>query len=157
MQVIGIRANPNKIFYSLINISGETFSVSNEELIIPVSFDVPQKLKYVRKTMLDIFNEYNVEFAGIRIAEPAASAFGAHDSFRIMLEGNIQELIASSKVQKYFLGIKVSIASKLGLSNDGSISTLVEGGEKFKDIPGWSKISKEHRECILVAFATYNL
>ena len=69
MRVIGIRANPKRIFYSLINISGETFSVSNDELIIPVSFDVPQKLKYVRKTMLDIFNEYNIEFAGIRVAE----------------------------------------------------------------------------------------
>lgn len=156
MQVIGIRANPKKIYYSIINFSGDTFSLLNQDLIIPASFDIPQKLKYVRKTMLDIFNEYNIVLAGIRVAEPSASSFGPHDNFRIMLEGNIQELIASSKVEKYFSGIKVSISARLGISNDGSITSLIDGGEIFNGIPGWKEISKEHRECILAGFAIYN-
>ena len=156
MHVIGIRAAPKRILYSIINFSEESFSISNQELVIPVSFDIPQKLKYVRKTMLDIFNEYKILRAGIRIAEPVSSAFGQQDEFRIMLEGNIQELIASSKVETYFSGVKASIASRLGLANDGSISSFIEATDIFKEIPNWKELPKEHRECILVAFAIHN-
>jgi hypothetical protein len=136
-----------------VTVDGENFSLINQELLIPVSFDIPQKLKYVRKTMLDIFNEYNIIKAGIRVTEPIGDA----NDFRIMLEGIIQELIASSKVEQYFTGVKASIGSKLGIPNDGSITEIMEGKLPFENIPDWSSISKEHRECIMIAFATKNL
>jgi len=153
MNVIGIRATPKKIFYSIIEINDECFGLINQDLLIPVSFDVPQKLQYVRKTFLDIFNEYNIIKAGIRITEPFAPSA---DSMRIMLEGVIQELIASSKVESYFVGIKSSITSKLGLLYDGSITELIEGKQVYNGIENWTKFSLEIRECILIAFASYN-
>lgn len=153
MRTIGIRATPKKIFFSIINFSESSYSISNQELIIPVSFDVPQKLKYVRKTMLDIFNEYEIVLAGIRITEPIATP----DNFRVMLEGVIQELIASSKVENYFAGAKISIGSKLGLPNDGSISDFIENGKVFRDIADWNSYSIEYKEAILIAFAVTNI
>lgn len=152
MRIIGIRVTPKKVFYSLIEINDEKFELLNQDLIIPVSFDVPQKLKYVRKTFLDIFNEYDILRAGIRITEPFAPSA---DTMRIMLEGVIQELIASSKVESYLVGIKSSIASKLGLHNDGTITELIEGRQVYNTIEHWTKFSLEERECILTAFASY--
>ena len=153
MNIIGIRSSPTKIFFSIVTIEEESFSFINQELLIPVSFDTPQKLKYVRKTMLDIFNEYNIIKAGIRVTEPSADA----NDFRIMLEGIIQELIASSKAEIYFTGVKASIGSKLGIPNDGTISEVMDGNQPFNEIPDWKELSKEYRECLMVAFAALNL
>lgn len=152
MEIIGIRAAPTKIFYSIISVEGDTFSTTQQELIIPLSFDIPQKLKYIRKTLLDIFNEYNIVKAGIRVTEHNATP---HE-FRLKLEGIIQELIASSKVDAYFTGVKSSIGSRLGISNNGDITEVMEGRISFKDIPDWATLSTEYRECIMVAFATLN-
>ena len=80
MTIAGIRCTPKKIYYSVIVFnSDDTFSLINQELIIPVSFSIPDKLKYVRKTILDIFLEYNVIRAGIRVTENNAQS---PDKFR---------------------------------------------------------------------------
>ena len=51
MIAAGIRCTPHKVFYSVIELrAGDSFSLVNQELIIPKSFDIPNKLKYVRKT-----------------------------------------------------------------------------------------------------------
>lgn len=155
MIVSGIRCTPQKVFYSIIEIKDDnSFSLVNQELIIPKSFDIPNKLKYVRKTILDIFKEYQIKRAGIRTTENNAQS---PDLFRIMLEAIIQELIASSNVEVYFTGGKGSIASKLGIPQDGSIGSLIDGSNMFNDIPNWSNLSNEHRESILVGFASINL
>ena len=155
MIAAGIRCTPHKVFYTIIDLKEDSsFSLVNQELIIPKSFDIPNKLKYIRKTLLDIFKEYNVIRAGIRITEHNAQS---PDLFRIMLEAVIQELIASSNVEVYFTGVKGSIASRLGLPNDGSIGFFIDGSNVFNDIPNWSNLSNEHRESILVGFASINL
>lgn len=155
MIAAGIRCTPHKVYYTIIEIKDDTsFSLVNQELIVPKSFDVPNKLKYIRKTLLDIFKEYNVVRAGIRITENNAQS---PDLFRIMLEAVIQELIASSNVEFYFTGVKGSIASKLGLGNDGAIGLYIDGSQEFNNITDWSSYSIEHRECILVGFASFNL
>ncbi|MPM47167.1 hypothetical protein SDC9_93875 [bioreactor metagenome] len=155
MIAAGLRCTPHKVFYTIIElIEDDSFSLVNQELIIPKSFDIPNKLKYVRKTLLDIFKEYNVVRAGIRITENNAQS---PDLFRIMLEAVIQELIASSNVEFYFTGVKGSIASKLGLGNDGTINLFIDGSQDFKDITNWQSYSVEHRESILVGFASLTL
>lgn len=155
MTIAGIRCTPKKIYYSIIVFNDdETFSLINQELIIPLSFNVPDKLKYVRKTILDIFLEYNVMRAGIRITENNAQT---PNKFRLMLEAVVQELIASSYVEKYFTGLKNSISTKLNISNDGTITEVIEGRSDFKDITDWSSFSTEHRESILVGFASSTL
>ena len=151
MFATGIRCTPHKVFYTIIEImEDDTFSIVNQELIIPKSFDIPNKLKYVRKTLLDIFKEYNVVRAGIRVTENNAQT---PDLFRIMLEAVIQELIASSNVEFYFTGVKGSIASKLGIGNDGEIGKFIDGSEVFQNISDWKSFSTEHRESFLVGFA----
>lgn len=155
MIAAGLRCTPHKVFYSIIELKeDDSFSLVNQELIIPKSFDIPNKLKYIRKTLLDIFKEYNVVRAGIRITENNAQS---PDLFRIMLEAVIQELIASSNVEFYFTGVKGSIASKLGIGNDGAISLFIDGSQDFKDITKWQSYSVEHRESILVGFASLTL
>jgi hypothetical protein len=155
MRLIGLRATPHRIYYSVIDNNDEAkLKIANQTLIIPVSFDFPRKLKYVRKTLIDIFNEYDILRAGIRITEHNAQNA---DAGRIMIEGVVQELLASSKVEKYFTGVKNSIAAKLGLPADGSIGSFIDGAEIYNNIKDWSKFSKEHRECILTALAAYNL
>jgi hypothetical protein len=152
--LIGIRCSPKKIYYSIIKFDGDHFTLSNQVLIIPKSFDIPNKLKYVRKTFLDIIREYDVRKAGIRITEYNVQS---PDLFRIMLEAVIQELIASSNISTYFTGVKNSIVSKLGMPNDGYISSIIEGSEVYQGINDWGTFSLEHRESILVGFAAQNI
>lgn len=155
MIAAGIRCTPHKVFYTIIELKeDDSFSLREQELIIPKSFDIPNKLKYVRKTLLDIFKEYNVVRAGIRITE---NNVPSPDLFRIMLEAVIQELIASSNVEFYFTGVKGSIASKLGIGNDGAIGLFIDGSQDFNNITDWKSFSMEHRESILVGFASITL
>lgn len=153
-KIIGIRATPSIIYYSIVELEVSTFNLVNQQLVIPKSFDIPQKLKYVRKTFLDIFNEYNIEYAGIRITEP--SSYAAPDTKRVMIEGVIQEMIASSSVISYFTGVKASIGKRLNITNDGSISSVMDGSLLFMDIPDWKQFKSEHRESLMVAFASLN-
>ena len=155
MIAAGIRCTPHKVYYSIMEVREDSsFSLVNQELIIPKSFDVPNKLKYVRKTILDILKEYKVIRAGIRVTENNAQS---PDLFRIMLEAVIQELIASSNVQAYFTGVKGSIGSKLGIVNDGSINLIIDGSNTFNAITDWKTFTTEHRECILVGSASLTL
>lgn len=153
MNSIGIRCTPHQIFYTVLNFENEEFSTLNQVLVIPKSFDKPNKLKYIRKTFLDIFKEYNIITAGIRVTEHNAPSV---DLFRIMLEAVIQELIASSNVEYYFTGVISSISSKLGIPNDGQFKFIIDGTNSFLEINDWNTFSKEHRECILVGYASNN-
>ncbi|TYP98319.1 hypothetical protein C7447_103492 [Tenacibaculum adriaticum] len=155
MTIAGIRCTPKKIYYSIIVFKeNDTFTLINQKLIIPVSFNIPDKLKYVRKTILDIFLEYNVIRAGIRVTENNAQS---PDRFRLMLEAIVQELIASSYVEAYFTGLKGSISKRLDIPNDGTITEVIEGRSVFNGITDWSSFSTEHRESILVGFASSTL
>ena len=155
MNIIGIRCTPKIIYYSIIQFDDDdTFSVINQILIVPKSFNIPDKLKYIRKTMLEIFKEYNIKRAGIRIIENNAQT---PDRFRLMLEAVIQELIASSYVESYFTGLKGSIRAKLAIDDNSEITKLIEGVSIFYNITDWVNFSTEHRECILVGFASSNI
>ncbi|SDT66692.1 hypothetical protein SAMN05216490_4724 [Mucilaginibacter mallensis] len=154
MRLIGIRVTPHKVLYSIVDDNEGSISTINQDLVIPVSFNVPQKLKYVRKTFLDILGEYAIVRAGIKLTE--YSGYQGPDINRVMIEGVIQEMLASSKVEKYFTGTKVSIAARLGISADGTISRMIDGHENYPGIIDWQSLGKEHRECILTALAVNN-
>ncbi|MDP3461492.1 MAG: hypothetical protein Q8S18_01755 [Bacteroidales bacterium] len=151
MNVIGIRCTPQIIYYSVINIDEDNFSYLNQELIIPKVFDIPNKLKYVRKTLLDIFREYNIQKAGIRVTENNAQH---PDKFRAMLEAVIQELIASSEVSNYITAVISTLSSRLNIPNDGTIKSVIDGIVPFSNIPKWNEIPLEFRESILSGFAS---
>jgi hypothetical protein len=121
---------------------------------VPAAFLWPEKLKYIRRTLNDIIDEYNISKAGIRLTE----AFSQNsNNERIVIEGIIQELFASSSVEKYFAGGIATISSKLNIPNDGSFKEFVEGKRIFNDIDNWNDFKKEDKESILTCFAALNL
>jgi hypothetical protein len=152
MNTVGIRTTPKKIFFAIIN--SESGQIVPMDLILPVSFDVPQQLKYVRNTLLDIFRQYNIRRAGIRVTEHSAGR--CPDEMRASIEGVIQELIANSDVESYFIGVRSSIAARIGISNDQALTDVITGATSFREMQNWSNFSQEHREAILVAYSTLN-
>jgi hypothetical protein len=121
---------------------------------VPFSFSWPEKLKYIRRTFLDIIDEYNITKAGIRLTESFSQNA---NNVRIVIEGVIQELFASSSIEKYFAGGIVTISSKLHIPNDGTFKKLIEGKAVFKDIDNWNEFNKEQKESILTCFAALSL
>src|SRR4051812_26412814 len=113
MKTIGIRTNPNEIYYAVLEQtnSKDILIISCTKLIIPVSLIFPEKLNFVRKTFKDIILEYEIENAGIRITEPNAQSPNLE---RIAYEAIIQELFANSSVNKYLIGQISNISAKIG-------------------------------------------
>lgn len=61
MNALGIRVEPKKVTFVVIDNSDNEADIKNVETIkIPVSLDFPAKLKYVRNTVLDIIREYSI-------------------------------------------------------------------------------------------------
>ncbi len=151
---IGIRAKPKEIYYSVIKEDGESIEVlSCSKLIVPVSLELPEKLKYVRTTFLDIIFEFGAVKAGIRITESFAPS---KDDSRISFEAVIQELLASSSVEQYFVGQIANISSKLKFPKD-NFKRYVSGDLNFDKVESWSQFNKEQKESILVGLASLSL
>ena len=151
---IGIRAKPKEIYYSVIKNNGKNTEIlSCSKLIIPVSLKLPEKLKYVRTTFLDIIFEFGAIKAGIRITESFAPS---KDDSRICFEAVIQELLASSSVEKYFVGQIANISSKLEFPKD-NFKKYVSGELNFDEVESWGNFNKEQKESILVGLASLNL
>ncbi|WP_308363963.1 MULTISPECIES: hypothetical protein [unclassified Microbulbifer] len=114
MNLLGIRVQPQKANFVVVDSSGEQSEIINSELLkIPAALDFPEKLKYVRNSVLDIISEYSIEIAGIRVAEGNSKNLNIT---RLHIEGVIQEAFSSSSVGSYFVGRKSSIASRLNVS-----------------------------------------
>lgn len=68
MNILGIRVSPKKIFFSVFNSIENQFK-NVETIHIPQALIMPEQLKYVRNTILDLLREYHVQKAGIKITE----------------------------------------------------------------------------------------
>jgi Holliday junction resolvasome RuvABC endonuclease subunit len=149
MNILGIRVEPKKTTFSVISTENESYKIINVELIkIPAALDFPEKLKYIRNCVLDILREYNISIAGIRVAESKAQNL---DVTRLHIEGVIQEAFSSSNVEKYFVGRKNSIASKLNMTVK-ELETIFKGEKVFKLIDNWDVCrTREARESVLTA------
>ena len=151
---IGIRTKPKEIYYAVIKSEGRnTEVVSCSKLIIPVSLKFPEKLKYIRTTFLDIIFEFGAVKAGIRITESFAPN---EDNSRVCFEAIIQELLASSSVEKYFVGQIANISAKLDFPKD-NFKKYVSGELNYEEVESWSNFNKEQKESILVGLASLNL
>ncbi|MEK3859401.1 hypothetical protein MHH30_09445 [Bacillus sp. FSL K6-5915] len=76
MHSIGIRVSTKrkeskgKIFFAISKIENQNFSlIRTTNIIIPNSLEVPEQLAYIRTNLLAVIKEYNVKFAGLRVAE----------------------------------------------------------------------------------------
>ena len=151
---IGIRATPSTIFYAIIEENKTEFRTHVIDRVnIPSALAKPEQLKFIRNTFLDIISEFGISVACVRVTESTAQ--GVSD-IRIGIEAIIQELFASSTIQKYYAGQISSISKKLNIKRD-EFKPYADGTKTYNDFDGWKKLSLEHRESILSAFSALNL
>ncbi|MGF1761572.1 hypothetical protein L4D76_27445 [Photobacterium sagamiensis] len=149
MKILGIRVEPKKSTFVVIECEGDIFTIINNECIkVPAALDFPEKLKYVRSCVLDILREYSINIAGIRIAEGNSQNL---DVTRLHIEGVIQEAFASSNIDKYFTGRKTSIASRLNMKPK-QLDEIIKGNEDYELLNDWELLKNNNaREAALVA------
>lgn len=151
---IGIRANPNEIYYCILTGTFDEFEITQiDKIVNPKSLNIPEQLKFIRSTLSDIINENKVTTACIRIAESNARRINIP---RVYLEGVIQELIASSTIQNYYVGQISSISSRLGIGRT-DFKPLVSGKEVYQEIEIWNQLNLEERESLLSAVSALNI
>lgn len=150
MLTIGIRAAPSAVTFAVYD-SDKLEIINVEEISVPVAFDVPDALKYVRSNLLDVLREYKVQRAGLRVTEPTARQISIE---RVQIEGVLQEAFASSALQVYYTGTIATIAGRIG-ENRESIKPMIKGA-RDPGIDGWAGHSEIEREAILCAIGAVN-
>lgn len=150
---IGIRVKPDCIIYSIIKENdGNKEIILIDKVNVPIALEVPEQLKFIRSTFLDIIYENKVSRACIRITESMALKPSIE---RINIEAVIQELIASSTVEKYFVGQISNISAKLGMARE-NFKKIIESKE-CDFIEEWSNFNKEEKESLLAALSAFNI
>lgn len=151
---IGIRVTPKNIFYAIIKETPDTVEiVLIDRLVIPNALILPEQLKFIRNTFLDIIVEFDVNLACIRVTEISAQQT---NNFRIGIEAVIQELFASSPIEHYFSGQISNISAKLSFTRD-LFKSYANGTISYRDLNDWSKYNLESREALLSAFSALKL
>ncbi|MBD3582742.1 hypothetical protein [Flavobacterium selenitireducens] len=151
---IGIRATPSQVFYSVVTETDNNIEIKlTDKVILPKSMETPEQLKFLRSTLLDIINENNATLGCIRIAEASARSISVP---RIYLEGVIQELIASSSIERYYVGQISNISAKLNI-NRNEFKPFVANENIFMGIAIWPELNAETRECVMAAISALNL
>lgn len=150
---IGIRVKPDCIIYSIIQENHEDKEIILVDKVnVPIALEVPEQLKFIRSTFLDIIYENKVNRACIRITESMAQKPSIE---RINIEAIIQELIASSTVEKYFVGQISNISARLGIARE-NFKKIIESKE-CDFIDEWSTFNKEEKESLLAALSAFNI
>lgn len=152
---IGIRVTPKIIYFSVV--SGEVDGINIQlvdKIINPKSLKTPEQLKYIRNTLSDIIHEYSVTNACIRVTESNAQKPSID---RIHIEGVVQELFASSTIEKYFIGQIASISAKLDM-NRKKFKDIASGEDNYLEITDWKEnYILEERESIMSAISSLEI
>lgn len=151
MNTIGIRVKPNSVIVVIFD-SEENTIVNVESIRIPKALPIPEALKYVRNSILDVLREYEISNAGLRIVESNSQTLNIR---RIEIEGVIQEAFASSMLSAYFCGQISTIAAKLKIPR-ADFKRYVDGEQDFENIENWSNHNKDEKEAILTALGAVN-
>lgn len=162
MVGIGLRVYSNsEIFYTVISKKPDgtlEYQVMSS-LLVPKALEKPEQLNYTRNTILDIFHEYDVARAGIRVAEYTGQVANAFNIERYYLEGIIQEAVASSSIEKYVAGQISTLTTVLNIPRE-DFKKYSEGDMTFPDLPNevnWGALELEQRESIIVCHCALNL
>lgn len=145
MLTIGIRAAPKAVTFVVFDADAERV-LNVEDIRIPLAFNTPDALKYVRNNLLDILREYDIDRAGIRVTEPNAQS---PNIARIQIEGVVQEAFASSPLESYYVGQISSISARLRIER-ADFKRYVDGQLDWP-VENWAGLSKEQREALLCA------
>lgn len=157
MRGIGIRVYSNsRIYYCLME--KEEDDILNyldiSYLNVPLSIELPEQLNFIRNTLLDILNQYEVQRAVIRLAE-----LNGASTERIYLEGVIQESLSSSNVERFLAG-QIAQITKVGQMDRTDFKKYASAEMSFPYIPedmNWGALKQEERECILACYTSLNL
>ncbi|MFC1023966.1 hypothetical protein ACFGZH_05405 [Pasteurella multocida] len=149
MNILGIRVSPKNIYFSIFNSNEQEFK-NIEKIIVPQALIIPEQLKYIRNTILDLLREYHIEKAGIKITEGNAQSISIE---RLYIEGVIQETFASSQIVSYKTLMLSGIASRLK-TNSKELKKYIENKPNNTGIEmNISEFNKEEIEAMLVAVA----
>ena len=154
MTSLGIRVTPTVVYYAITKMEESEANLMVCDVVkVPVSLSVPEQLKYLRDTFLDIIYENEVKNACIRVVEANAQSY---DYNRLYIEGVLQEMIASSTIERYYLGRIASISNKLGIDRK-EFATLLASDECPFFIE-WCEIkNKDKREAMLASYSALSL
>ena len=148
---IGFRVDPKKVTYGTVkgpSDKGKFTVLGVGEVCVPYALQVPRQLRLVRTTLLDIIEDTGSTRAGLRIGEGTAKR---KDPFRLNLEGVVQELLASSDVERFVAGPIATIASLLGEDDRTVIKRYVEGTKPDLLQTAWADFDGLQREALLIA------
>jgi hypothetical protein len=152
MNTLGLRASPTEVTFCVYD-TVKNVILNVEEIRIPNALNMPEKLKYLRATILDVLREYQIIKAGIRLTEHSAMSSSPE---RIQIEGVLQEAFASSTLKNYFQGALVTIASKLS-TDKTTLFNLIKTSSEYDAIDNWCDFNVKEREAILVALGAINV
>lgn len=152
---IGIRVKSDSIIYSIIkeeNKSKELILI--DKVNIPIALEVPEQLKFIRSTFLDIIFENQINLACIRTTESIAQKISIE---RVNIEAIIQELIASSSIERYYVGQISNISAKLGIARERFKQLIISKEKDCEFFDNWNKYNKEQKEALLAALSAFNI
>jgi hypothetical protein len=152
MRVIGIRTKPSEVVYAILDSEKNEF-INVDKLKLPKALDLPHQLNFIRNNFLDIFREYEIKKAGIRISESNAQK---KDLKRIQIESVIQEMFASCELENFYIGQIASISSKIKIPRE-DFKKYVNNEKSFKVIEHWENHSKEEREALFTALGALHV
>jgi len=147
---IGLRVDPKKVTYAVVSgPAGNKFSVTRVgEVNVPYALTIPRRLAFIRTTLLDIIEESGSTRAGLRTGEPIAKR---KDSFRLNLEGIVQELLVSSEIENFIAGPISTISSFLGEGDRTAVKGFIDGAKPPIVEAAWGDLDVLQREAVLVA------
>lgn len=150
---IGIRVKPDCVIYSIIRENDNDDEVLIVDKVnVPVALEIPEQLKFIRCTLLDIIYENQVNKACIRITETTAQKISIE---RVNIEAIIQELFASSTIEKYYIGQISNISAKLGMARE-NFKKIIDSKE-CDFIKDWNNFNKEEKESLLASLSALNI
>jgi hypothetical protein len=157
---IGLRVYSNSnIFYTIIEETETEFNyISISNLKIPLALNEPERLNYVRNTLLDIISEYKIDTALIRVKESVSNVTGLSIQ-RFYVEGVILETLAAANISNYKLGKIATITSLLSIETS-KFKEYADNEIAFELLPSdldWSKLTLEERESILSCHASLKI
>lgn len=154
MTSLGIRVTPKDVYYAITRLEeGKAALLICDVVKVPTALDVPEQLKFLRDTFLDIIYENDIKNACIRVVEANAQSYDYH---RLYIEGVLQEMIASSTIERYYLGRIANMSNKLGIDRKDFSELLASDNCAF--IAEWGNTkNKEKHEAMLASFSALNL
>jgi hypothetical protein len=154
-NAIGIRCTPKEVFFAICRSdNGALELITVDSIIVPAALTIPEKLKFIRNTLLDVIDLYKITNACIRITEASAQQLNVE---RVSIEAVIQELFASSTIEKYYVGQISNITSRLSIPRADFLK-IISGEIEYKPVRNFGTFKDANKkECILASISSLNL